>query len=144
MRSRLAVLPGLLLLAACSPESPEAQVKRTFRDIVKAVEASDAPGAVAPLTADFEGPDGLDRGTLQLMLIGIFRDQKVGVTVLQEAVRVDKRTATQDLSVLITGRTGKSLLPDDSSRKTYRLTWTLKEKDKAWKLKRAEVLSPGT
>jgi hypothetical protein len=132
----------MFLLLACRPESPEAQVKRTFRDIVKAVESSDASGAVAPLAMDFEGPDGLDRGTLQYILMGVFREQKVGVTVVQESVRVDKRTATHDISLLLTGRAGKSLLPDESSRRTYRLTWTLK--DKTWRLKRAEALSPGT
>jgi hypothetical protein len=143
MRSRLAVVPGLLLLAACRTESPEAQVKRTFHEMVKKVEASDAPGTVAFLDPDFEGPEGLDKGTLQFLLIGIFRDQKVGVTVLQETVRVDKRIAYQDVSLLLTGRSGKSLLPDDSSRKAYRLKWELREK--AWRLKRAEVLAePGT
>jgi len=142
MRSRLAVVPGLILLAACRGESPEAQVKRTFHEMVKKAEASDAPGTVAFLAPDFEGPEGLDKGTLQFMLVGLFRDQKVGVTVLDEAVRVDKRTALQDVSVLFTGRSGKSLFPDDSSRRAYRLTWTLK--DKAWRLKRAEALAePG-
>ena len=142
MRSRLAVVPGLLLLAACRTESPEAQVKRTFREMVKTAEASDAPGTVAFLDPAFEGPEGLDRGTLQFLLLGIFRNQKVGVTVLQEAVRVDKRLAYQDVSLLLTGRSGKSLLPDDSSRKAYRLTWELKEK--AWRLRRAELLAEPT
>ena len=142
MKSRLTVVPGLLLLAACRPESPEAQVKRTFHDMVKKVEASDAPGTVAFLAPNFEGPDGLDKGTLQYMLMGLFRDQKVGVTVMEETVRVDKRIAYQDVSLLLTGRTGKSLFPDDSSRKAYRLKWELKEK--TWRLKRAEVLAePG-
>lgn len=141
MRSRLAV-PMVLLLLACSPESPVQQVKRAFHDMVKKVEASDAPGTVAFLAPDFEGPDGLDKGTLQFMLVGIFREQKVGVTVLQEAVRVEKRTAYQDVSVLLTGRSGKRLFPDDSSRKSFRLRWELKEK--AWRLKRAEALAePG-
>lgn len=141
MRSRLAV-PTLLALLACSPESPEQQVKRAFHDLVKKVEASDAPGTVAFLAPTFEGPDGLDKGTLQLMLVGIFREQKVGVTVLSESVRVDKRLAYQDVTVLLTGRAGKSLLPDDSSRKSYRLTWELK--DKIWRMKRAEQLAePG-
>lgn len=138
MRSRLAV-PMVLVLLACSPESPEQQVKRTFHDMVKKVEASDAPGAAALLAPDFEGPDGLDKGTLQLMLVGIFREQKVGVTVLQEAVRVEKRTAYQDVSVLLTGRSGKGLFPDDSSRKSFRLRWELREK--TWRLKRAETLA---
>ncbi len=141
MRSRLAV-PTLLALLACSPESPEQQVKRAFHDLVKKVEASDAPGTVAFLAPTFEGPDGLDKGTLQLMLVGIFREQKVGVTVLSESVRMDKRLAYQDVTVLLTGRAGKSLLPDDSSRKSYRLTWELK--DKIWRMKRAEQLAePG-
>lgn len=141
MRSRLAV-PMVLALLACSPQSPEEQVKRTFHELVKKVEASDAPGAVAFLAPDFEGPDGLDKGTLQFMLVGILRDQKVGVTVLQESVRVEKRLAYHDVAVLLTGRAGKSLLPDDSSRKSYRLKWELK--DKAWRLKRAEALAePG-
>lgn len=141
MRSRLAV-PMVLALLACSPESPEQQVKRAFHDMVKKVEASDAPGTVAYLSPTFEGPDGLDKGTLQYMLVGIFREQKVGVTVLQESVRVDKRLATQDVVVLLTGRTGKSHFPDDTSRKAYRLTWELKEK--VWRLKRAELLAePG-
>lgn len=139
MRSRLAVSMALVLLTACSPESPEEQVKRAFHDLVKKVEASDAPGTVAFLAPDFEGPDGLDKGTLQFMLVGIFREQKVGVTVLQEAVRVDKRLATHDVSVLLTGRSGKRLFPDDSSRKAYRLKWELK--DKVWRLKRAEILA---
>lgn len=87
-----------------------------------AVEAGDAGAAAAPLDPAFRGPEGMDRATARAFLMGTLRQDQVGVTVVRNEVAVQGDEAFQDVDLILTGRRG-GLLPQDASRRTFRLTW---------------------
>ena len=119
---RLSLLLALALLAGCRSESPEAQVRKAFETCRAAVEAGDAGAATAPLDPAFQGPEGMDRATARLFLMGLPRQEKVGVSLLRSEVQVHRMEADQEVDLLLTSRSG-SLLPQEASRRTYRLRW---------------------
>jgi hypothetical protein len=102
---------------------------------VRAVEAGDAAGAVDQLSPGFTGPEGMDRGGARLFLLGILRQEKVGLTVLTQRVEVRGAQAAQEVDLLCTGRTG-SLFPQEGSRRTLVLRWELR--DGQWKIRALE------
>jgi hypothetical protein len=112
----------LLALVACRSDKPEAQVRRAFEQCRAAVEAGDAAGATAPLGPAFRGPDGMDKATARLFLLGLFRQEKVGVTVVRNEVSVKGGEALQEVDLVLTSR-GGGLLPQDASRRGFRLRW---------------------
>lgn len=130
---RIPLLTGLVLLAflACGRKRPEDQVRAAFERCRVAVEAGDASRAAEPLDPAFRGPEGMDRGTAQLFLMGTLRRQKVGVTVFRNEVRVEGPEATQEVDLVLTGK-GGGLLPEDASRRTFLLRW--RETGGQWKL----------
>lgn len=122
-------------LAGCKGESPEAQVRKAFEGAVKAVEAGDAAGVSDLLARDFQGPEGLDRGGARLYLLGVFRQGKVGVTVLGNRVEARGPEAFQSVELVLTSK-GSGLLPQDASRRAFRLRWI--EEGGRWRLLRVE------
>lgn len=138
MRS-VTLFPAVLLLLACSPDSPETKIRKAFEASVKAVEAGDAAGAVEILDEGFKGPEGMTKAEARVYLMGWFRNEKVGVTVVAQKLEVRGDQAQQDLDLVLTGRSGKSLLPQESSRRTLHLRWTLS--GKVWRVK--ELSSEG-
>ena len=107
---------------ACRSDKPEDQIRKAFGACVAAVEAGDAAAAVEPLDPAFRGPEGLDRAGARLYLMGLFRREKVGLTVLRNEVQVQGVTAAQEVDLVLTGRSG-GLLPQDASRRSFGLTW---------------------
>lgn len=131
---RSVTLSGLAILQlACSPDSPEAKIRKAFESSVKAVEAGDAGAAVAILDEGFQGPEGMNKAEARVYLMGWLRNEKVGVTVVAQKVEVRGGQATQVVDLLLTGRSGGSLLPQESSRRTLQLRWTLS--GKTWKVR---------
>lgn len=126
------------MLLACQSDKPEAQVRRAFDACRAAVEAGDAVGATAVLDPAFQGPDGLDRGGARLYLMGLLRREKVGLTVLRNAVAVQGNEAQQEVDLLLTGRSG--LLPSDASRRTFQLRWRQTGGD--WRLVEVQTAEP--
>ena len=122
MRNSLASVCVVLSLLACRSDKPEAQVRKAFEQCRAAVEAGDAAGATAPLGPAFRGPDGMDRATARLFLLGLFRQEKVGVTVLRNEVAVRRDEAIQDVDLVLTSRSG-GLLPQEASQRSFRLRW---------------------
>ncbi len=122
MRNSLASVSLLLTLSACRSDKPEEQVRKAFEQCRAAVEAGDAAGATAPLGPAFRGPDGLDKATARLYLLGLFRQEKVGVTVVQNEISVKGSEALQEVELVFTSRRG-GLLPQDASHRGYRLRW---------------------
>ena len=116
------VLVLLAALLACRSDKPEDQVRRAFQACVTGVEAGDAAAASAPLDASFRGPEGMDKAAARLFLMGIFRQEKVGLTVVRNEVTVTGHEAFQEVDLLITGRSG-GLLPQDASRRSFGLRW---------------------
>ena len=132
MRS-VTIVPVLALLAACSPDRPEARIRKAFEASARAVEACDAAAAVESLDAGFRGPEGMTKAEARVFLLGWFRRDKVGVTVVAQRIEVRGSQATQVVDLLLTGRSGGSLLPQESSRRTLQLRWVLS--GKAWRVR---------
>lgn len=130
----LALLGGL---SACRSDKPEAQVRKRFESCRAAVEAGDAAAATAALDPTFKGPEGMDRATAQLFLMGTFRQEKVGVTVVRNEVAARGNEAFQEVDLILTGRSG-ALLPQDASHRGFRLRWLKSEGD--WKLMEVQSL----
>lgn len=121
----------VLLLGACRSQSPEAQIRRAFETCRAAVEAGDAAGATAPLAAGFRGPEGLDRASARLYLLGLFRQEQVGVTLIRDQLAVQGAEGLQEVDLLLTSRRGNQLLPE-TSRRSFRLRWQKVGED--WRL----------
>jgi hypothetical protein len=124
-------------LASCASDRPEEQVRKAFEACCKAVEAGDAAAATAPLDPAFRGPEGMDKATARLFLLGTLRQEKVGVTVVRNEVAIRGKEAFQDVDLILTGRSG-GLLPQDASHRTFQLRWRKAGGD--WKL--VEVQTP--
>ena len=122
MRKSIASIAMALTLLACRSDKPEDQVRAAFEACRAAVEAGDAATAIAPLDPTFRGPEGLDKATARLFLMGTFRQEKVGVTVLRNEVAVRRDEAIQDVDLVLTSRSG-GLLPQEASQRSFRLRW---------------------
>lgn len=134
------LVPILVLLAfgfACGHKGPEDRVRAAFGACCVAVEAGDAARAVAPLDEDFRGPEGMDRATARLFLMGLLRRQRVGITVIRNQVRRDGSDIIQEVDLVLTGK-GGGLLPEDASRRSFVLRW--RERGGDWRL--VEIQSP--
>ena len=137
MRKSLASLCLLVGLLACRSDKPEDRIRGAFERCRAAVEAGDAAVATEPLAEDFRGPEGMDRPSARLFLMGVLRQERVGVTLLREDLRVQGAQAVQDVDLVLTGRRG-SLLPQEASTRSFRLLWRRQGGD--WKLKTLEPL----
>jgi hypothetical protein len=126
-----AALSILGFLAACHADQPEDQVRKAFEVCRAGVESGDAAEATSNLDPEFQGPDGMDKATARLFLLGILRQEKVGVTVVRNEITVKRSEAFQEVDLLLTGRSG-SLLPQDASHRSFRLRWRKTRGD--WKL----------
>jgi hypothetical protein len=117
--------PALLTicLAGCRDASPEAQVKAAFARCVDALEAGDAGTALEVLAPDFQGPEGLDRASARLYLMGLLRREKVGVTVFSNDVELQGKRVRQRVEVVLTSRTPGGLLPQDAGHRRFELVW---------------------
>ncbi len=139
MRKSIASGPATLALAAlllaCRSDRPEDQIRRAFDGCVAAVEAGDAAAAVEPLDAAFRGPEGLDRAGARLYLMNLFRQEKVGLTVLRTDLQIQGPLAVQEVDLVLTGRTG-GILPQDASRRSFGLTW--RRTPEGWRIQRIE------
>ncbi len=135
-RRRLAAPALLLALAACRSGKPEDRVRAAFDQIVKAVEAGDAGGVADHLDPAFKGPENLDKGGARYFLMGVFRQGKVGVTVLENRVHLENREVDQTVGLVLTQK-GSGLLPD-ASRRNFLLRW--KSRDGEWLLVEVEEL----
>jgi hypothetical protein len=121
MRKSIASVSMVLALLACRSDKPEDQVRKAFSACVTAVEAGDPAAAAEPLDATFRGPEGMDKAAARLFLMGILRQEKVGVTVVRNEVAVRGNEALQEVDLILTGRSG--LLPQDASRRSFGLRW---------------------
>ncbi len=126
MRKRIACLCAVFALVACRSDKPEAQIRKRFEACRAAVEAGDAVAATAALAPAFRGPEGMDKATARFFLLGTFRQEKVGVTVVRQEVTVRRDEAIQEVDLLLTSRSGGGgggLLPQEASQRSFRLRW---------------------
>ena len=129
----------LCSLLACKQGSPEDQVREAFASTVEALEKSDAGAATDMLSQDFQGPEGMDRGAARLYLMGVFRQQKVGVTVLANKVQINRDGALQAVDLVLTAK-GGGLIPEDMGRRSYVIRW--RKTGNHWKIRSVEPAGP--
>ena len=122
MRKRIACVCAVLALVACRSDKPEDQIRKRFEACRAAVEAGDIATAAAPLDPAFRGPEGMDKATAKLVLMGLVRQERIGVTVLRNEVAVRRDEAIQDVDLVLTSRSG-GLLPQEASQRSFRLRW---------------------
>jgi len=135
--SKVLALAVLGLLAACAADSPEAQVRKAFEACRRAVETGDVAAATAPLDPAFQGPDGMDKATARLFLLGLLRQEKVGVTVVRNDLSLRGEDALQEVDLILTARSG-GMLPQDASHRSFRLRW--RKVRGAWRLLEVQSL----
>jgi hypothetical protein len=123
MENRLVIPFALIALAGCHKESPEAQIQKAFDACVKAIEEADSGTAVAVLSPQFSGPEGMTRDEAKLYLLGLLRQEKIGITVFASRIEVKGSRGSQSVEVLLTSRSGASVLPQDASRRLFLLGW---------------------
>ena len=123
----------LVALAGCTGESPEFQVRRSFEGCVKALEAGDGPKALEVLSPTFEGPEGMDRNAARLFLLALLKRERLGFTVLQNHIETREQEAAQELTVVVTRRSGGSVLPDETSRSSFLIRWERRKGE--WRVK---------
>ena len=137
---RSALIPlTICSLLACNPGTPEAQVRGAFAACVAAVEKGDAAFVGEMLAPEFQGPEGMDRGAARLYLMGVFRQQKVGVTVLANRVQINRGEALQAVDLVLTAK-GGGLMPEDMGRRSYLIRWRKVKSD--WKIRAVESVGP--
>ncbi len=139
MRQNTFTTLTLCSLVACKQGTPEDQVRAAFAATIEAVEKSDAGGASELLAQDFEGPEGMDRAAARLYLMGIFRQQKVGVTVLANRVQINRDGALQAVELVLTSK-GGGLLPEDMGHRSYVIRW--RKTGSHWKIRSVESAGP--
>lgn len=139
MRPLMLPAAGLLLLA-CASGTPEGRVREAFRACVRGVEEGKAEAVIERLSPRFQGPDGMDAAAAKLYLMGVLRQEKVGVTVLSDQIEVKGSVANQTVDLLLTGR-GEGLLPQEASRRTFALRW--EKKGSEWRLRELTQLQGG-
>lgn len=139
MRPIALIALTLCSLVACKQGSPEDQVREAFASTIEAIEKSDAAAATEMLSQDFQGPEGMDRGAARLYLMGVFRQQKVGVTVLANRVQINREGALQAVDLVLTSK-GGGLVPEDMGRRSYVIRW--RKTGSHWKIRNVESAGP--
>ena len=129
----------LCSLLACKQGSSEDQVREAFATTVEAVEKSNASAAADMLSQDFQGPEGMDRGAARLYLMGVFRQQKVGVSVLANRVQLNRDGALQAVELVLTSK-GGGLVPEDMGRRSFIVRW--RKVGNQWKIRSVESTGP--
>ena len=129
----------LCSLLACKQDSPEQQVRKAFGATVDAVEKSDAGAAWEMLSQDFQGPEGMDRGAARLYLMGMLRQQKVGVIVLANRIQINRDGAVQAVELMLTSK-GGGLVPEDMGRRGFVIRW--RKTGSQWKIRSVESTGP--
>jgi hypothetical protein len=133
MMGRLVVPLALIALAGCRQDSPETLIQRAFDTCVKAIEEADPGTALEVLSPQFSGPEGMGRDEAKLYLMGLLRQEKIGITVFASRIDVKGSQATQSVEVILTSRSGATLLPQDASRRLFLLRWERLDGD--WRLR---------
>lgn len=128
---------GVLVLAGCSHEAPEAHVRGRVEALQSAIDARDVGAVHALLADDFIGNDGLDKQGARRLATGLFlRYRNVGLRLGPVDVRLrGDADATVRFTVLATGGSG-GLLPD--SGQVYAVETGWRWIDGAWRLRSAQ------
>jgi len=132
----LALVPGLLALAACSRTPPEQRLRTQLAQMQAALEQRDARDFMAGVAADFSGNGGMDRVALQqLVRAQVLANADIGVTLGPAGIEMKGDRASVRFSALATGGGGR-LLPDRAQRWDVTSGW--RDEGGQWRLYYAE------
>ncbi|MBB1471954.1 MULTISPECIES: nuclear transport factor 2 family protein [unclassified Luteimonas] len=114
------------VISACARTPPEQALREALAGLFLAVEARDAGVLRGFLAEDFIGPDGLDRdGARRMAAVHLMRHDGVGVTAGPLDVALQGDHARVRFSVVLTGRAGVNLLPDNARAWQVDTGWRL-------------------
>jgi hypothetical protein len=136
MDLRLVAPLAIIALTGCRKDSPEVQIQKAFDACVKAIEEADFDPPIKTLSPQFSGPEGMTRDDAKLYLFGLLRQEKIGITVFSSRITVKGSQATQTVEMVLTSRSGASLLPQDASHRMFLLRWERSEGD--WRVRNLE------
>jgi hypothetical protein len=138
MDARRVVPIALISLAGCREESPGTRIQKAFDQCVQAIEKADSDSALEVLSPKFSGPEGMTRDEAKLYLMGLLRQEKIGITIFASRIEVKGSTGIQSVEVVLTSRSGSSLLPQDASHRQFLLSWERLDGD--WRVRSLQVL----
>ena len=125
-----------LLLAGCTSEPGEAELRDAVGGLRTAIEQRDASAVEDALAEDFIGPDGLDRdGARRMAAVMFLRHRETGVRPGPLEVAMGDGYATVDFTAVVTGGAGRAL-PDAASIYNVSTAWRVEEGE--WRLVSAE------
>jgi hypothetical protein len=131
-RARACGLALIMLLAACTGDTPEAQLRQQFDAMQSAVEAGKAGDFIEGVSPDFTGEEGLDRAALHNMIRAhTLMNARIGATTGPLDVKVEGENAEVAFNVLLTSSSGR-LLPNQAG--TYRVTTAWRREDGDWRV----------
>lgn len=81
----------------------------------------------------------MDRRSARLFLLGVFRREKVGVTVLADHVQINRGEALQAVDLVLASK-GTGLFPEDAGRHGYLIRWREVKGD--WLIHSVEKVGP--
>lgn len=133
-RAALFLPPSLALLIGlgCQSDKPEAQAKKALSAAMAAVEAGEVGEVLDHLHPAFQGAyegQPLDRDQARFVLMALFRQGKVGLTLLGTEARLEGAEVIQEVDLLVSQG-------GDRGRRRYLLTWA--RKGGAYKLRRLQ------
>jgi hypothetical protein len=132
----LAVVLGLLVLAACSRTPPEQRLREQLGRMQAALEQHDARDFMAGVAADFSGNGGMDRAALQQVVRAqVLVNARIGLTLGPAGVELKGDRATVRFTAAATAGNGR-LLPDRAQ--AWNVTSGWREEDGKWRLYYAE------
>jgi hypothetical protein len=80
----------------------------------------------------------MGRNDAKLYLMGLLRQERVGITVLSSRIEAKGTQAQQAVEIILTSRSGSGLLPQDASRRLFQLRWERLEG--RWRLRGLEEI----
>ena len=117
---------GLVLVAGCRSEPPEAALRATIDRMQAAAEARDAGAMADAISGEFIGPDGMDRDQFRRTLALVWlRDQQVGVQLGPLDVKLVGDGATVAFTAGTSG--GAGWLPERGQLHRVKTGWRLED-----------------
>ena len=121
-----------MMLASCSGDTPEAQLRQQFDAMQAAVEAGKPSDFIEGVSADFTGEEGIDRAALHNMVRAqTLMNARIGATTGPLDVKVDGENAEVAFNILLTSSSGR-FLPSQAG--TYRVTTAWRREDGDWRV----------
>lgn len=124
LRAAAVLLASVALLVACARSDPERELRETIAAMAAAIESRDPGAFLEALAEDFTRESGaFGKHDAKRVLAGaLLRHERIGVTAVVTAVRIEGERARATVRVVATG--GAGLLPESGR------TWQV---DSAWR-----------